>query len=671
MNRIIKFWPFLIVIITVFILQNKNINQYPIHKHSWAQADHYAIAKGFLNNGMNFFKPETYVMNQQFPSKFNVPNETSITAADFPIHNYIPALVMKGLNNTNPIIYRLYILFYSLLGLFFFYRIALLVSKNELHAGFITIFATTSSVYTYYQAGFLPTIPSISNVIIGFYFYLKYIESKNHKLFLISISFLTLAALARTPFNIFLITIFCDEILKVFKTKVIKWKIFATILLAFTLIIFYYLYNRYLLNAYGSIFLNKPLPPNNIAHAKELIFFSLENWKFQYFSKLHYIIILIILPLGLILWYKDKTLNTQQASLIQIILISFIGCFMYSALMLKQFPVHDYYFLDTFYLPIIFLVLIVFSFIKANKKVNYLLFGFMCVLSVFMIKAAFLNQVKTREFNYWDKVPITYNAYKDAGKLLETLKVSKNAKIMAMYPIAPNLPFILMNRKGFAIQSTNYELIENALTWDFDYITVANSFLVSDVINEYPDFINKVEKVGGNNELSVYKLADTVNQTNLLTFLELNKTPPIVNEFISFDTIISEKWENTYFSDSISYSGKNAGFLNKENEYGITIRYNNLDTLAYLPKYILLNSLICADTLNKASIVISIDNSKGNMHYKSYNIKSFINDTIQWNKATVFHNLPPLNYKKATVSIFIWNRGKDSFLYDDFSISIY
>ena len=76
--------------------QYKYLNEFPSHIHAWAQADRYALSLGFLENGLDFFKPQTYIYNHQFPHKWEVPSETSITAVDFPIHDYVvPAVLMK------------------------------------------------------------------------------------------------------------------------------------------------------------------------------------------------------------------------------------------------------------------------------------------------------------------------------------------------------------------------------------------------------------------------------------------------------------------------------------------------------------------------------------------------------------------------------------------------
>ena len=158
------------------VIQYKYLNEFPSHTHAWAQADRYAIANRFLENGFNFFKPETYVLNHQFPDNFKSPSNNSITAVDFPIHDYIVSLIMYITKTYEPFIFRLYMLLWSFLGLFYLGKISQEITKSYFKATLVLIIAMTSPIFCYYQAGFLPTIPTLSCIIIGYFYHLKYLK---------------------------------------------------------------------------------------------------------------------------------------------------------------------------------------------------------------------------------------------------------------------------------------------------------------------------------------------------------------------------------------------------------------------------------------------------------------------------------------------------------------
>src|SRR5690606_22601942 len=148
-TRAEKYFVLLLLVFFGFLYQSKYINEFPSHIHAWAQSDRYALSLGFLDNGLNFFKPQTFVYNHQFPDNWKVPSEKTITAVDFPIHDYIPALIMKLTGNTSPFVFRGYVLLYALLGFFFLFKLAYAVSNNYLKSVFTLVFAATSPVFFY------------------------------------------------------------------------------------------------------------------------------------------------------------------------------------------------------------------------------------------------------------------------------------------------------------------------------------------------------------------------------------------------------------------------------------------------------------------------------------------------------------------------------------------
>ena len=205
-------FAFVLIIVTGLIIQKGYMNEYPTHIHAWAEQDHYALALGFINNGFDFFHPETMIYNKQFPGWWKEAYDNTITSVDFPIHEYTVALLMKLLGSTSPWVFRFWTLFWGFLGLFFLFKVAYRLTVDWMKSALVTAIALTSPVYTYFLNGFLPSIPALSLGIIGLWFYLKYYENNQRKHFHLSIAFLTLAMLMRTTFAIELIAILCFEL---------------------------------------------------------------------------------------------------------------------------------------------------------------------------------------------------------------------------------------------------------------------------------------------------------------------------------------------------------------------------------------------------------------------------------------------------------------------------
>jgi hypothetical protein len=50
----------------------------------------------------------------------------------------------------------------------------------------------------------------------------------------------------------------------------------------------------------------------------------------------------------------------------------------------------------------------------------------------------------------------------------------KSAKVLVLNTPAPNLPFILLNRKGYALMGWRAEDIQLAMEWDADVVVIQN-----------------------------------------------------------------------------------------------------------------------------------------------------------------------------------------------------
>jgi len=253
-NNADKLVAITIIVILGFLYQYKYLNDFPSYKHAWAQSDRYALSLGFMDNGFNFFKPQTFNYNRQFPDEWKVPSDQTITAVDFPIHDYIPALLMKITGTTSPRVFRLYILLYSFLGLYYLFKLSQSISKDSIKSLFVLVFAATSPLFVYYQGGFLPTIPSLSNAIIGIYFYLRYLTRKKYQYFWPAMLFLTLAALARLTFVIPLFAVLAVELLRILKKETKILPLLLPVGLTTIILIAYQIYNNHLRELYGSIF---------------------------------------------------------------------------------------------------------------------------------------------------------------------------------------------------------------------------------------------------------------------------------------------------------------------------------------------------------------------------------------------------------------------------------
>lgn len=228
---------FRIYIIIIFILGFENILTPPIDEHSWRQTLTLMISKNFYEVDSNIFYPRT-----------NIGGSTEgIMATEFPVFNY-----------TLSILYRIFgfqdwygrLLNWTVccISLYFFY---LTIKKifNE-QAAFFGTLAYIGSVTFIYARKSMPDSFSISLVIIGTYFLLKYLEKSNWKIFLAGFILVTLGILSKIPalcyLSIIVVPLLNKEIDLRNKYKVIGALSISGILL----IVWYFLWMPYLLETY-------------------------------------------------------------------------------------------------------------------------------------------------------------------------------------------------------------------------------------------------------------------------------------------------------------------------------------------------------------------------------------------------------------------------------------
>ncbi|MDD2631837.1 MAG: glycosyltransferase family 39 protein [Bacteroidales bacterium] len=654
--------------------QNAYINDFPSHTHAWAQADRYALALGFIRNDFNFFEPETFVYNHQFPDDWEVPSPTTITAVDFPMHDFVPAVFMKLLGTTAPWVFRVYVLLYSFLGLFFLFKTAKLLTASFYKSLFVVIFAATSPVFVYYQNGFLPTIPSLANAIIGVYFYIKYLAGNRNSDFYWSMLFLTLGALSRTTFAIPFIAILGLEFLRVLRRKAGVWPKIIPVLASALVLFGYFFYNNYLRAHYGSIFLNHILPARSLQEFIDIIVIVKERWLLQYFSAAHYFILLSLMIAAMALAATKKSrIATLSQTVLFLTVIMLIGCIAFALLMFRQFAAHDYYFLDTFFLPAIMLLIIILS-VFPNLKAKWAdgAYAIMVLLvSIPLVILAGNSQTNRYTTEYWDRTAATVNNFKNAETYLDSLGVAADAKMLVIDAYAPNIPFILMNRKGYAVMYPKPENIQNALSWDYHYIVMQNEFFLSDIYSAFPEVICKTKKEWDNGRIMICTRQQAATTQSLTEYLGLDDKMPVLVESINFDTVASSLWSNVISTSEYSLSGKNAGVLTKEMEFGPAFKTKDLPEMKEAGRMLLLQAYFLQDTVSNVELVVGISENAKNTYYKSYNLQTLLKKQKQWEELILLFQLPKVNSDDYALTFHIWNVGKAELYMDDLQIKVF
>lgn len=499
--------PFLVLLI-ILCFQLAFVSEVPSGIHAWAQWDRYSIALGFLENNFQLFRPQTFVFNHQFPSDWIQASSSTITAVDFPVHEWFVAFIMKITGNNSFIVFKLYNLILALMGLFLWWKTALILTGNMFKSFIALVFTAASPVLLFYTGSSLPGIPSLASAMAGIFFYVQFKRRNRFSDFYFSIIWLTLAALTRTTFVIPLLSVFLVEISGQYKNHHHLKKFLPAVLLSVLTLAGYFFYNRFLFLSHGSMFLNELMPPKSWEQAKDCLQVMFENWTFEWFTGWHYLLFALIFVLSFFKNLKDGNMPNDSVSdaLKKWSIFSLVGCLMFFIAMLRQFPHHDYYFLDTFFLPLCMMFLLILN--KTNFDWNKQLIqaSISILLFIMVFKASEVSNYRHNNL-ISERFHQMLENFSGADEWLENSGILKDAKILIADVPAPNPPFVLMKRKGYVVLSSNLHRpkhVEAALQFPFDFMVMEIS-RKDEITNSIPQFNQYFSTIISSDKLILFK----------------------------------------------------------------------------------------------------------------------------------------------------------------------
>jgi hypothetical protein len=490
-----------IVFIVMSVLTYKDaFNRYPTGIHEWSQSDHYALALNYAERGLNFFLPHTYqICPLQTPPKYPLDTLEGICACASPLSEYIAGCVMAVTGCKEPIAYKLPMLLITLSGLFFLWLLMQKEVESFLQSLLLPIFIFSLPVFLYYQCNFSPTPPAAALCFIGYYYYFTYLRQQKFKYFLTACIFFFLALLFRTPFAVILIAVICQQILSYIINKKIVWKelsVFAGLIVLETGYIFYHIY---LQNRYGSVFNFSFLPPNSWESFQDIMS-VVWNRKLMFLQPSEILLLLLAVnALAYTIYARFKHIKLLSYLQKQFLLqgsILFIGAVLYSFLMMKQFYYHDYYYLDTFLLPVTLFVAFLISMIKWKNK--WLFYGIIAILYFVLswnFKESYIHVQRTK-VEFWEEDPLYQRVFilSDMKHLIEKNHIGTDEVINFPDPIFPfNIAQVNLRRRGYwdksgfepsIVTSPLHQLSINTC----DYMLITEKYLDEEYKQTHPEF---------------------------------------------------------------------------------------------------------------------------------------------------------------------------------------
>ncbi len=631
--------------------------------HTWTQSDHYTLARGFVENDLDFFHPQTLTYPYHYPATFNPSNPSLVTAVDFPIHNYIPAVIMKITGSESPLIYQLYMLLISLIGLIFLFRLSLLINKSITLSLTIVAFVACSPVFTFYQIRFIPSVPSLSTAIIGLYYGMLYRQTKQIKHFSLGMIFLCLAAMTRLtlfiPFAAWMGQAFFD----LFKETTDRKKRIFWMALTTTLFFSSYGYNYYLRTEFGSLFLSNPLPAHSFKQFIEITEYVFQTWKTDYLTKAHY----LLLILGIAYWIYDRIRTGKKVYFGTpnwFIAFLFLGSGSFYLLMTRQFPAHDYYFIDTFLLPlIVFLLFLSRRFVQETAFGKRVLFVFTSVLIIGML---YLNNEKQQfrhESERWGINNQVNRNFENGEQLLDKLHIGKEEKLVILDRMSWNVPFYFMHRTGYVIMTMNKGKLKESLNLPVNYYVFQNETFLVNAYKNYPGIINRLKVVGTDGKITICEKIP-FRQTTLFDFLNLNDKKAVFETKLETNTLSS--WD---VAGEITHE-KATFRVSSKSEFGPVLKIRN-SALFNQVRVVNFKGQIKWDQQQEIEFVTSLSEGTKLTVYKVFSMLETTKKSTDWQDFQFLITLPATKEPVNELSVYLWNTKKVDYQFRKVSCKLY
>ncbi|HUM46952.1 MAG TPA: glycosyltransferase family 39 protein [Chitinophagales bacterium] len=443
----------LIFLILSVLYYYQMVTWLPASIHYWAQADRYALAINFYDNGLNFFEPAT---NSEFSVK-------GITAPEFPLQSYLAACLAKifGRNNISPL-FRLITLSFSAAAFMVLFQWGKRMHQNFFISLLCPVFLFTSPVFVFYSCNYLPDAAALSLLLVSFYFLYLFSNDLTFRNGLFTVLFAGIATLIKMSSGVYFAVICLHGMIIIFKhyrTFGIKniLRLTASGLITALIIGLYFLHIRRMEGIYHSgIFLSAPMPLDTAAHGYGIfIRLVLERWGYDYFTGAHYAVLLI--ALGIIL-YSLRKASVHRFFFFQWLLnlVAAIGGFL---VMGEQFFVHDYYVMVIFFPAMVFTILFVANLIEPHlpaARAKLLTGGIilaMIAMGVMGFEKHSLRLIQRKDGDWSTRIKTSFDQY----------NIAKDEKILITSGDAPNTGLVYADRRGLTVNLSLHESVPNFL----------------------------------------------------------------------------------------------------------------------------------------------------------------------------------------------------------------
>ncbi|MDD2634409.1 MAG: glycosyltransferase family 39 protein [Bacteroidales bacterium] len=310
-----------------------------------------------------------------------------------------------------------------------------------------------------------------------------------------------------------------------------------------------------------------------------------------------------------------------------------------------------------------FLFFILFGHLKdMNKYVNLIIV--FCILSVNTITLIYgRNHYEIFYESSYKKILTDYVEYKDLHPNSPGI-ISSNQKITNYYlkHLDIDKDFVFIDK-----ELSRYELVKliSSLTENNDYLYLGCTSHIDPItVPLIMDNFSKIETQNNFFAGTTYIFSKNGNvQQNIITEIDFSNNNAIAWQGVDPNNIITDNLNNSLYSIK--------DYMEWSPSYSIDFDELNISKYDFID---ISTQTILGENVKDLFLVASFESNDKNIYYTTSNFSDFIISDTKDNQTNIHLSLKlsdiNLNYDNIIIKIYVWNRGKNNFLIDDFKITI-
>ena len=184
--------------------------------------------------------------------------------------------------------------------------------------------------------------------------------------------------------------------------------------------------------------------------------------------------------------------------------IYMFGTLLFFVAMLAQYRDHDYYFLDSFFTPILLVLALCMRHLPCLASPRLRLMSAIAVVLLCGLMFRAQRAVNGFYVSTDDRALQCANNFEGSAQWLDAMGVAADAKVLTLGAYPQNTPFIKMGRRGYACMLLEPLNVEKTMQMRYDYVVIENDILQQGnaVIDSA---LQQLQLLGSNATLSLYR----------------------------------------------------------------------------------------------------------------------------------------------------------------------